>query len=310
MANDADRHDLLRVVPAAAEILVVVDVAQLRASPWTSDVLGSAAAKDQDARVALRGFDELRDVDQLIMAGLPSSAEMGESLLVMRGRINVERALAAARKRWPSAKTSSFRGQPIVSNGEEAVGFAGGDTFVSGPLTLVRAAIDCAAGKAADVRSTDWVGEARETLAGITRGRRGAPGRAAPAVELAVLVTPEIRERMSREWGEGADLRLIAARLDLRASMDVALAGRTATRQQAADMAARLTDQVRQLRSRRSLEALGLNLILERLRFSARGAHLEGALSVSQDQREAVGEKMKIFAQLMTHAGSSEAKHE
>jgi hypothetical protein len=296
---------LLRVVPAAAEVLLVVDLVQLRASPWTKDVL--ATAKEGRAeRAAERGFDELAEVDEMLLASLPAAgaapAEEGASLLVMRGRIDAGRALAAARARWPKAAETVFRGRTIVSHGNDAVAFAADGIFVSGPLPLVRSAIDCAAGKAPSVARSEWL----EQLRGASRelhGRRSG----APAVELAVIVTPEIQQRIQSELGDGQDLRLFAARLDLRRSLDVAMVGTTGTRQQAEDMAARLTEAVRLVRSRKSMAALGLDVVLEHLQCSARGARVEGHLTVSEDQREVVGEKMKVVAQLIAQGAGTKA---
>ncbi len=288
--------ELLAVVPTAAEVLLLIDLAQLRASPWTRDVLRSPAVAGQAAaRVAARGFDELVDVDQMVMVAAPGSGtadgNMTTGLLVMQGRLDVGHAIEAATRRWPGAQTSTFRGRPLVSSGEQAVAFATDRIFVSGPLSAVRAAIDCAAGKGADMRRADWLADLRrEMIDG--HGRRS--GR--PALELAVAISPEIRQRMTQELGDAADLRTFGARLDLQSSLDVAFVGATGTRGGAVDLAARLEEQVHQLRTRRSLAALGLDLIMEQLHVSTHGARLEGSLSVSESQRDVVSEKVKAFA--------------
>jgi hypothetical protein len=302
---------LLRLVPASAEVLLAVDLVQLKASPWTRDVLDAARAeKGRAARARERGFDEIGDVDEMLLASLPVTGveagtaveEDGSTLLLVRGRIDRTRALDAAKARWPQAVTTSFRGRPIVSQGLAAVAFVDAETFASGPLPVVRAAIDCASGMGPHLGRAEWLENVRQASRQV-HGRR--PARA--AVELAAVVTPELRQRMKHELGDGEELRFVGARMDLAGSLDVAIVGATGTRQQANDLAARLTESIRHLRTRESIAALGLDAVLAHLSCGASGALLVGRLTVSENQREMVGERMKILARLIGSAGGDDA---
>ena len=61
------------LVPTEAELLIVIDVAQLRSSTWTRAAVESAAPTERSAKAASKGFDELADLDRLVLAKLPGA---------------------------------------------------------------------------------------------------------------------------------------------------------------------------------------------------------------------------------------------
>src|SRR5580765_4928578 len=79
----ADDGDPLAVVPGDAELLVSLDVAALRASPWTRPVISAGAEGPRRPR----GYDEVADVDRLILVRLPADSN-GTSLSIAQGRFD------------------------------------------------------------------------------------------------------------------------------------------------------------------------------------------------------------------------------
>ncbi|HXU81750.1 MAG TPA: hypothetical protein VN914_10165, partial [Polyangia bacterium] len=178
--------DLLAVVPAEAEVLVSVDVEALRRSPWTRSVI-AAAQKERRPR----GFDEIADVDRLLLVRLPAETG-GISLSIAQGRFDreqVQRAFAQGR----SVGQGDFRGCTIWSAGDESAAFLTDRTLLSGSLPSVRAAIDAAYGRARDMRSQPWLGELRRRF-----GRDLPPA----AIELAMRVSDTVRARLREEMVE------------------------------------------------------------------------------------------------------------
>jgi hypothetical protein len=291
--------DLLAVVPADAELVMLVDLAQLRRSPWTRDVVKSGLELAAGGRPpGDQGFDEATDVDLLLMARMPAgSSEAGATLSVAQGRFDQARVTAAFREARPGATTASFRGCAMLTHEDEAVGFLTARTLVSGPLATVRAAIEASLGRARDVRQEPWLMAAREALEeGRTRSRRR------PALELALRVTESVRERLRGELVEAAALERLAARVDLGETLDGAVVGSTSTRPQAEALAGRLRSEVGNLRGRRSLAALGLGPVLAGIRVSAPGARTVLDLQLSEAQRDQIAERLALVAKAL--AGS------
>ena len=301
----ADDDDLWALAPAEAELMVWADMAQLRESAWTKAALLKTAPEERAARAAERGFDEVDDVDRLLYVTVPTLRE-GASLLVAQGRMDRERLGAAFRRLHHHTAASDYRGAAVLAEGEEALAFLTKRTVVSGPLVAVRAAIDCGFGLARSAADESWL----STLQAVLRDSRG-PSRRPPAVAAAVRVSPTMREQLAAEMGEGGTLEQVGARLDLGRDLDVTMVGLVSTRQQALDLAARVAEALREQRNRPLVFILGLQPILDSVRFATRENRVEGRLSIPEDQRAEIAERMALVAeQLARHHASAAGKAE
>lgn len=286
----ADDDDLWALAPAEAELLVWADMTQLRESAWTKAALTKTAPEERAARAASRGFDEIDDVDHLLYATVPPLRE-GASILVAQGRMDRERLSAAFRGQHPQAAASDYRGVGVLAEGEEALAFLTKRTVVSGPLVAVRASIDCGFGLARSAASESWLSALEATL----RESRG-PSRRPPALAVAVRVNPTMRAQLEADMGEGGTLEQVGARLDLGSDLDVALVGLVSTHQQALDLAARVSAALRELRTRPLVFVLGLQPILDGVRFATRENRVEARLSIPEDQRAEIADRMALVA--------------
>lgn len=278
--------DLLAVVPAEAEVLVSVDVEALRRSPWTRSMI---AAARQEKRP--RGFDEIADVDRLLLVRLPEDAG-GISLSIAQGRFDRERVRAAFAQDRAVAQ-SDFRGCAIWTAGNEAAAFLTDRTFLSGALASVRAAIDAAYGRARDMRSQPWLGELRKRF-----GRDLPPA----AVELAMRVSDPVRARLREELVEAEGLERVGARLELGKGLDLAVVGATATKQQAAALIARLGETLRDLRARPSLVALGFGRMLSEVQLAVQGPRVAAELRLEARDRDEIARRLSSAARMLAQA--------
>jgi hypothetical protein len=299
-----DDEDLWGLAPAEAEVLIWADMVQLRESAWTKSTLAKTAPDERAARAEARGFDEVEDVDRLLYATVPPLRE-GASILIAQGRPNRERMSQAFRSQHPRATTSDYRGVGVLVEGEDALAFLTQRTVVSGPLVAVRAAIDCGFGLARNAASESWLSAMQGTL----REGRGDSRRTA-AMALAVRVSPTMRSQLESEMGEGGKLEELGARLDLGRDLEVGIVGRTTTHQQALDLAARLSETLREQRNRPIIFILGLQPILDGVRFAAHDNRVEAGLRIPEDQRAEIAERMTMVAEQLAKRRASAVKNQ
>jgi hypothetical protein len=276
--------DLLAVVPGDAEMLLSLDVEALRRSPWTRSVIAAGAARDKRPR----GFDEIADVDRLLLVRLPADTG-GISLSIAQGRFDRERVRAAFAQGRPVAQ-ADFRGCTLWSSGSEAAAFLTDRTLLSGALPSVRAAIDAAYGRARDMRSQPWLGELRRRY-----GRDLPPA----ALELAIQVSDPVRARLREEMVEAEGLERVGARLELGKGLDLAVVGATATKPQAAALIARVGEALRDLRSRPSLVALGFGRVLSEVQLAVQGPRVAAELRFEERDREEIARRLSVAARLL-----------
>ncbi|HEX7597242.1 MAG TPA: hypothetical protein VF518_03445, partial [Polyangia bacterium] len=176
--------------------------------------------------------------------------------------------------------------------GEDAIAFLTNRTVASGPLVAVRATIDCGFGLARNASAESWL----SAMQGQLREGRGS-SRRTPAMAAAVRVTPTMRSQLESELGEGGTLEELGARLDLGRDLEIGLVGRVGTRQQATDLAARLSTTLREQRNRPIIFILGLQPILDSVRFATQENRVEAGLRIPEDQRSVIADRMALVAE-------------
>jgi hypothetical protein len=256
--------DLLAAVPAEAEVVLLVDLAQLRRSPWTKDLLAQGAA----ARAAARA----------------------RSLSVAQGRFDRRRVFAAFDAGRAKSSADTFRGCQLLSSGPETVAFLTDRTLISGALPAVRGAIDAAFGRARDVRGERWLRETR-----MSSG-------ASSAVELALRVTDPMRERIHDQLEQAEALDRLEGRLELGARLDLTLIGVATDASRARGLAVQLEQAITMLRGRPSVAALGLAQVLAGVRVAVRGPKIAAELHLTEAQRDDIAARLSSAARLIARA--------
>ncbi len=293
-----DDDDLWGMVPAEADLVLWADLAKLRSSPWTRDSFAKVATSDPGTNEASLG--EFRDIDRLVFAKVPFLRD-GASVLVAQGKLDRERiGKDFARDRGP-VQRAEYRGADMLIRGDEALAFLSKRTVISGLTVAVRAAIDCNIGVARAIDSESWFLHLR---ARIARDKGSAP----PVAALYVRLQPATREELKREMGEGENLEELGARIDLGNDLDVTAIGNVRTELQARDLAERMTERIRDARTRPIVAAFGFAGVLDSMRFSAKETGVEATLHISEREREEISDRMAIVAATMASMRKNQAQ--
>jgi hypothetical protein len=292
-----DERPLASLVPAPAEVVLSVDVSQLRASLWTQGALTSIAPEDRRAGVERRGFDEGADVDELVLARVPV-AEDG-ALELLRGRFDQRRVTAAFRSLYPAASAADFRGVSLLS--DEATGracaFVGARTLALGPLASVRALLDTALGRAPAAVDETWL---VQTAAALDDEAAAASPR--PALALALLVTERTRKDFAAALPAAGALERVGLRLALGKALRATIVGLTAARSDAAEVQVQLSRLIEGWRGRTSVRAFGLDVILEGVRVTGRDGRVVASATLLERDRAHVIERVAALADVLSKA--------
>lgn len=283
-----DEDDLLSMVPAEADLVLWVNLAKLRSSPWTRDSFEKVTRAEAGA--AATGFGQVRSVERLVFAKVPALGD-GASVLIAQGGIERERMLGTFTKDGEVA-TSTYRGAELVSRGAETLAFAGKRTALSGPTVAVRAAIDCNFGVARAIDTEAWFRRLRGQLL-----RDANPTSLVAA--LYVHLPPATREALLRETGEGDTLEEFAARIELGDDLRVTALGGVRTAAEARDLAGRLAERLRDASVRPIVAAFGFASVLDAVRLQAQENRVVGTLHVSARERGAIAERMVVVSEMM-----------
>jgi len=287
----ADDDDLIAMIPAEADLVLWADLAKLRSSPWTRESFAKVASSDPGASEP--SFGEIRDIDRLVFAKVPSLRE-GASVLVAQGKLDRERIRKAFSQNGGSVENSVYRGADMLVRGDEALAILSKRTVISGLTVAVRTAIDCNIGVSRAIDSESWFQHLRAQLARIK-------GSVPPVAALYVRLQPATREALKREMGEGEALEEFAGRLDLGSDLDVIAIGNVRTELQAHDLAARMVERVGDARTRPIVAAFGLASVLDSMRFAAKETGVEASLHISQRERTEISDRMASVAETMAN---------
>jgi hypothetical protein len=111
-----------------------------------------------------------------------------------------------------------------------------------------------------------------------------------------------------REVGEGGSLETFGGRIDLGADLDAVAVGVVETQIQARDLAARLVERIREVRTRPIVAVFGLGRVLDSLKFAAKGNRVQASLHVSENQRSEIAERIAAVTEVLTRLRTQNAK--
>lgn len=280
--------DVWAMVPAEADLVLFADLAKLRQSPWTGETFAKVAARTADTDPAV---EQIRAMDRVLFAKVPALRD-GATVLIAQGAVDREGLRRGfAQGQGDDMQRSTYRGAELLVHGDEALAFVGKRTVVSGFTLAVRAAIDSTVGIAAGIETEPWL----RHLRGQLEHGQGTP----PVASLYVHLQPATRQALKQEMGEGDALEDFGTRIDLGADLDAIAIGVTRTDGQARDMAARLAERVRDVRTRPIVAAFGLGSVLDSLRFSAKDTHVQASLHVSNEERGEIAARMSMVAETL-----------
>jgi hypothetical protein len=289
-----DDRDPWNLVPATVASLADLDLAALRASPWSRALVTGGFVEDREARLREFGYDVFNDADRVVIAAIDIAGQERQVVVVV-GRLDAARAGRAFREAGPGATETSWRDCRIWERGDRAVA-AVGRALVQGTPETVRAAIDAAWGVVPDAGTSPLGTLARDL--GVAARR--------PAVTLAVTITDDVRARAEGIVEVPPGLRRGAARLDLGADLELeALAildGPTIANEAARAWGSAL----RELGQNRMLRVMGLSPLVEGATVRAEGARVHGRLRIPEGKREGLAERAMLLLQAIAKQRSPE----
>jgi len=286
-----DDGDAWNLVPRTASSLVDLDLAALRASPWSRALVTGGFVEDREERQRSFGYDVFNDAARVVIVGFDVGGASTQAVIVV-GRFDAARVGGAFLGSVPGAKETRWRDCALWEGAGRAVTiFPSGRTLVQGTPETARAAIDAAWGLVPDARGGPLGELARDVGAEAHR----------PTVTLALLVTDDLRARAAGLAEVPPDLRRIAARVDLGADLELAAQAVFDDGARATSSARVWTAQLRELKENRMLRIMGLGPLVDGAELSVAGARVHGQLRVPENKREALSERvlmlLKVLAQ-------------
>jgi len=276
-----DDSDLWNVVPGDVESLIDVDLAALRASPWSRALMQGNLDGDREERRRRFGYDVFTEAERMIVAGAESTGGP-DTLTVARGRFDGARAGSAFLAATPGAAATQWRGSALWEGQGRAIALVTPRTLAQGDGQRVRAAIDA---------SWAIVGDAGGGALGELRRSLDAD-RNPPAVTLALLVTEGMRARAAGVMAVPDGLRRIGARLDLGADLNLEGAALFDSHGHAVAAASIWSETVRVYSRQPMVIVLGLGPVFQGLTVAAEGSRVHVRLHIGEDKREGLAAKV------------------
>lgn len=205
-----DGKNLIKMIPAESQVVMVFDVADARDSTllqkgWDSLLAAKPDAKDKLAEI---GLDPMKDIDTVLFAGTPKGDDMDDManmVIIVEGRIPTAKLGTI-----PDVKTSKYLGTTIYSKNDGDVAVYGGKLFFAKKGTM-NTVLDIASGKGKgkgrNAADSPKGKKLRDAIAGTDTGRD---------LWLTVLI-PEKAKMDMKKQGMSADV--VSAGVDFTADI-------------------------------------------------------------------------------------------
>jgi hypothetical protein len=290
-----DDSDLWNLAPASADVLAEVDLAALRASPWSHSLTESGLSGQREEGRRLFGYDIFGESER-VLAVMTEAGGVPRTLTIVRGTFDPARVAAAFIAATPGATEGRWRDSPLWegqgANGSQAVALVTPRTLVQGEANQVRGAIDAAWGMVPDARTVP-LGTLRRALDADHAG---------PAAFIALNVTDGMRARAAGIVDLPPGLAICAARLDLGEDLNLDVVGVMDNAQDAAAAMIAGNVAVRQYAQNPMVRMLGFGPILQTVVLTAEGTRVHGHLRVPAERREGLADKLLAILQMVAAA--------
>jgi hypothetical protein len=286
-----DDSDLWNLAPASADVLAEVDLAALRASPWSHSLTESGLSGQREEGRRLYGYDIFTEGERLL-AVMSEAGGAPRTMTILRGTFDPARVGAAFSTATPGATETRWRDCQLWEGGGRAVALVTPRTLVQGEANDVRGAIDAAWGVVPDARTVP-LGTVRRSMDADHAG---------PAVFMALNVTDGMRARAAGFADPPPGLAICAARVDLGDDLNLDAVGVLDTVPHAAAAATAGTVVIRQYAQNPMIRMLGLGPLFSGMILAVEGTHVRGHLRVPAEQRERLGDKLLAVLQMVAAA--------
>lgn len=283
-----DDNDLWNAVPGDVESLIDVDLAALRASPWSQALMQGSLDGDRDERRRRFGYDVFTEAERMVMAGAEATGGP-DTLTIARGRFDGERIRGAFLAAIPGASATQWRGSALWEGQGRAVALVTPRTLAQGDGQRVRAAIDAAWAIVGDA-GTGPLGEIRRSLDADKNPA---------AVTVALTVTEGMRARAAGVLAVPDGLHRIGARLDLGEDLNLDGVALFDSHAHAVGAASIWNEAVRQYSRQAMVLLLGFGPVVQGVKVDAEGSRVHVRLHIGADKREGLAEKLLAVLQTL-----------
>jgi hypothetical protein len=275
-------------VPGDSEAVADVDLAALRASPWSSGLVQGNLDGEGDERRRRFGYDVFTEAERMLVAGTEAGGGMN-TLTIARGRFESERIGGAFLGATSGGAATQWRNSPVWEGQGRAVALVTARAIVHGDGPRVRAAIDAAWGVVTDAGGGP-LGELRRALDA---------DKSPPAVTLALGVTEGMRARAAGVLSLPDGLQRIGARLNLGQDLDLEGLALFDSGGHAATAASLWNDAARTYARQQMMMLLGFAPVFEGLSIAAEGSRVRVRLHIGAERREGLAEKLLAVLQAL-----------
>jgi hypothetical protein len=270
-------EDLLALVPAGAEVVLDVDVEQLRV--WDPArrlfLLLPDAAR---ARLVKLGGDPLKDVDAVVVGIAQAGASDSAATTLIRGDLD----LGAARGALGLDEEQEYHGKRLF----ESAGESGGALAQLGPRLYsfgsrvdVRRAVDLALGDGESLRTARTDQAAREALARAPTAKVGRP-----ALVAAFVGTDPLKARITAAGLPAEDFRWLALSLAVGDGLDVGAVASLPGPAEAGDLIQRARRELALLAGRPLVRLTGLTWLIDPVVLVAREGEVHLAYRLAEER--------------------------
>lgn len=283
-----DDRDPAALIPLGVETVIDVDMAILRASPWTASALGEPDVRVKVHKDAALGYDDVTDVDRILYA-VTTAGAAAPTLVVAQGRFQPARLDDSFRTRWPNAVAETWRGVTLLVSGENSFASLTARTFVSGAPAAVRAVIDLGFGVGTDFSGDAALGPVRRAL--LSEGTT-----ARPAIVATLAISDRMRARVGDTFPLPPELRQVGLRLDLGKSFELQVLGFLDDPAAATQLGRRLEALLLNRATRLGLAAVGLGDVVSGAHLALDGARVRAFTSVGEEHAGALAATLRSLA--------------
>jgi hypothetical protein len=284
-----DDSDLWNVVPGDVESLIDVDLAALRASPWSESLMRGSLDGEGEERRRKLGYDVFTEADRMVVAGGEAASS---TLTIARGQFSIDRVAAAFQSATSGASRTEWRGSPLVEGDGRAVALVTPRTIAHGSAPQVRAAVDAAWAIVADAGAGP-LGELRRSLDADKNP---------PAVTFVLSVNDAMRARATGVLAVPDGLRRLGARLDLGEDLNLDGVALFDSNAHAGAAASIWNEAARQYARQPMVLLLGLGPVLSGMTVAAEGSRVHVRLHIGADKREGLAQKLLAILQALAQA--------
>jgi hypothetical protein len=286
--SSADDSELWNLIPGDSDAVADVDLAALRASPWSRSLMEGSLDGEREERRQRFGYDVFTEAERMLVAGAEAAGGTN-TLTIARGRFDAARVASAFPGRHPGRGRDAVAGQLAVG-GAGAGGRAGHAAYDRAGRRPARAGVDRrGVGVVADAGGGP-LGEIRRALDADKNP---------PAVTIAISVTDGMRARAAGMFSLPDGLRRVGARLNLGDDLDVDGLALFDSAGHAATAASIWNDAARLYAKQQMVVLLGLAPVFEGLALEREGPRVHVRLHIGADRREGLADKLLAVLQAL-----------